>query len=122
MFQVHPARKEEKLLRADGTYIVIGGTSGIGLDLASWMPQKGAKHIVLASRSGASSEAAQKTIQDLTRQGVTVEVCRCDIANPQSVEQNMIPLLSRLPTVRGVVYGAMILRVSFLSQYWTSIN
>ncbi|KAJ5904404.1 hypothetical protein N7504_006787 [Penicillium tannophilum] len=108
--KVHPARKEEKLLRADGTYIVVGGTSGIGLDLASWMPQKGAKHIVLASRSGASTEAAQQTIQDLTRQGVIVEVCRCDISNPQSVEQNMVPLLSRLPPVRGVVYGAMVLR------------
>ncbi|KAJ5938107.1 hypothetical protein N7454_004449 [Penicillium verhagenii] len=108
--KVHPARKQEKLLQADATYIVVGGTSGIGLDLASWMPEKGAKHIVLASRSGASTEAAKQTIQDLTRQGVTVEVCRCDISDPQSVEQNMVPLLSRLPTVRGVVYGAMVLR------------
>ncbi|KAJ6109226.1 hypothetical protein N7486_001460 [Penicillium sp. IBT 16267x] len=108
--KVHPARKAEKLLRADGTYIVVGGTSGIGLDLASWMPQKGAQHIVLVSRSGASTEAARQTIQDLTCQGVTVEVCRCDISDSQSVEQNMIPLLSRLPTVRGVVYGAMVLR------------
>lgn len=84
------------------------------------MPQKGAKNIVLASRSGASTEAAQQTIRDLTRQGVTVEVCRCDISDPKSVEQNMIPLLSRLPTVRGVVYGAMILRVSYPSPHWKS--
>ncbi|KAJ5628114.1 hypothetical protein N7490_010342 [Penicillium lividum] len=108
--KVHPARKEEKLLHAEGTYIVVGGTSGIGLDLASWMPNKGAKHIVLVSRSGASTEEAQKTIQDLKSRGVAVEVCRCDVSNPQSVEQNMVPLLSRLPTVRGVIYGAMVLR------------
>lgn len=51
-------RKEEKLLRADATYIVVGGTSGIGLDIASWMPQKGARHLVLVSRSGAATEMA----------------------------------------------------------------
>ncbi|KAJ6013440.1 hypothetical protein N7540_008031 [Penicillium herquei] len=110
MVKVHPARKEEKLLRADGTYIVVGGTSGIGLDIASWMPQKGAKHIVLVSRSGPSTDLARTTIDDLKSQGITVEVCRCDISSPQHVEQNMVPLLRKLPPVRGVVYGAMVLR------------
>ena len=100
------------MLKADGTYIVVGGTSGIGLDLASWMPQKGAKNIILVSRSGASTDMAKKTIEDLTSQGIRVEVCRCDISDSQSVEQNIVPLLSQMPQVRGVVYGAMVLRVS----------
>ncbi|KAJ5091765.1 hypothetical protein NUU61_006635 [Penicillium alfredii] len=110
LVKVHPARKEEKLLRPDASYIVVGGTGGIGLDIASWMPQKGAKHLVLVSRSGASTEKAQQTVQDLKSEGVTVEVCRCDVSNQQSVEQNLAPLLSRMPPVRGVVYGAMVLR------------
>lgn len=96
----------------------MGGTSGIGLDIASWMPQKGARHIVLVSRSGAATEMAQKTIYDLTQQGVTVEVCRCDISSQDSVEQNLSPLLSKLPPVRGVVYGAMVLRVSTSRNFW----
>ncbi|KAJ5291777.1 hypothetical protein N7478_001028 [Penicillium angulare] len=110
MVKVHPARKEEKLLRADSTYIVVGGTSGIGLDIASWMPQKGATHIVLVSRSGASTDLARETIQDLTSQGITVEVCRCDISCAERVQESLRPLLARLPTVRGVIYGAMVLR------------
>ncbi|KAJ5082272.1 hypothetical protein N7532_011315 [Penicillium argentinense] len=108
--KVHPARKEEKLLSPDATYVVVGGTSGIGLDIASWMPQKGARHIVLVSRSGASTELAQKTIHDLIQDGVTVEVCRCDVSSKESVEQNLAPPLTRLPPVKGVVYGAMVLR------------
>lgn len=112
ILQVYPARREEKLLRSDATYIVVGGTSGIGLDIASWMPQKGARHIVLVSRSGAATEMAQNTIHDLKQQGVTVDVCRCDISSQQSVEENLSPLLSDLPPTRGVVYGAMVLRVS----------
>ncbi|KAJ5578008.1 uncharacterized protein N7459_006972 [Penicillium hispanicum] len=108
--KVHPARKEEKLLRADATYVVVGGTNGIGLDIASWMPQKGARHLVLVSRSGAATELAQKTINDLTSDGVMVEVCPCDISSEQNVEDSLAPLLRRMPPVRGVVYGAMVLR------------
>lgn len=109
---MHPARKEEKLLHADGTYVVVGGTSGIGLDIASWMPSKGARNIVLVSRSGASTESAQKTIAELQSNGVTVKVCRCDVSSEQSVADNLTSLLSQMPPVRGVVYGAMVLRVS----------
>lgn len=109
---MHPARKEEKLLSSDATYIIVGGTSGIGLDIASWMPTKGARNLVLVSRSGSATELAQSTIQGLTQDGVTVEVCRSDISNQENVEQNLAPLLSRMPPVRGVVYGAMVLKVS----------
>ncbi|KAJ5314084.1 uncharacterized protein N7443_000968 [Penicillium atrosanguineum] len=110
MVKVHPARKEEKLLSPDATYIIVGGTSGIGLDIASWMPSKGAKHLVLVSRSGASTELAQKTIHELTQNGATVEICRSDISSQESVEQALGPILTRMPPVRGVVYGAMVLR------------
>lgn len=92
--------------------MIVGGTSGIGLDIASWLPEKGAKNIILVSRSGVKTEIAGQTVQDLTRQGVNVEVCRCDVAEKQSVVQNLVPLLARMPPVRGVVYGAMVLRVS----------
>ncbi|KAJ5832327.1 hypothetical protein N7474_000638 [Penicillium riverlandense] len=110
MVKVYPPRKEEALLRPDASYVVVGGTGGIGLDLASWLPQKGARHLVLVSRSGASTEMAKKAVEDLTHAGVTVDVCRCDIANQQSVDQKLAPLLSRSPPVGGVIYGAMVLR------------
>ena len=59
---------------------------------------------------------SQKTVEDLIHAGVTVDVCRCDIANQQSVEQNLAPLLSRSLPVRGVIYGAMVLRVLFFTS------
>ncbi|KAF3030660.1 t1pks [Penicillium rubens] len=110
MVKVHPARRDENLLRADASYIIVGGTGGIGLDIASWLPEKGAKNLILVSRSGVKTETAGQTIQDLTRQGVNVEVCCCDVADQQSVEQNLVPLLARMPPARGVVFGAMVLR------------
>ncbi|CAG8389850.1 unnamed protein product [Penicillium salamii] len=110
MVKVHPARRDENLLQSDASYVIVGGTGGIGLDIAGWMPEKGAKNLVLVSRSGASTENAKKAIEEIKLKGVNVEVCRCDVSDKQSVEQQLVPLLSRLPPARGVVYGAMVLR------------
>ncbi|THD00081.1 hypothetical protein EYZ11_000406 [Aspergillus tanneri] len=110
LVKVHPARKLEKLLPPNASYIVVGGTGGIGLDLASWLPSKGATHLILVSRSGAASKEAQQIVQDLTQKGVTVEVCRCDISNVTDVEENLGAALRQMPPVHGVIYGAMVLR------------
>ncbi|KAJ5135703.1 Acyl transferase/acyl hydrolase/lysophospholipase [Penicillium bovifimosum] len=110
MVKVHPARRDENLLRADASYIIVGGTGGIGLDIATWLPEKGAKNIILVSRSGPKTEKAKETIQDIIRQGVNVEICCCDVADKKSVEHNLVPLLARMPPARGVVFGAMVLR------------
>ncbi|KAG0155247.1 hypothetical protein PDIDSM_821 [Penicillium digitatum] len=110
LVKVHPARRDENLLRADASYIIVGGTGGIGLNIASWLPERGAKNLILVSRSGAKTENAEQTIQNLSRQGINVEVCCCDVSDKQSVEQSLVPLLTRMPPARGVVFGAMVLR------------
>ena len=49
---------------ADGLHIVIGGTSGFGLATAVWLAERGARHLVLASRSGRLSEADLNEVED----------------------------------------------------------
>ena len=100
------------MLKPDASYVVVGGTGGIGFDIASWLPEEGAKHLALVSRSGVKDEKNLQTIRDLSRDGVMIEICRCDVSDIHSVEQNLVPLLQRMPPVRGVVYGALVLRVS----------
>src|ERR1019366_6733835 len=43
--------------RADRCYLISGGASGFGLEIARWMVERGARHLVLLSRSGSKSEA-----------------------------------------------------------------
>ena len=38
-------------LRDDGTYLVTGGLGGLGLKVARWLADRGAKHLVLVGRS-----------------------------------------------------------------------
>lgn len=49
-----------RLLKTDATYLITGGTGGIGRSLARWMFAQGAGNVVLFGRSGSSRpEVAQ---------------------------------------------------------------
>lgn len=100
------------LLRKDATYILIGGTGGLGRSMAAWMVQKGAQHIVLLSRSGSVRGAAAKEIQDLIDAGANILVRSCDVSSQQDVNDLIHHGLSSLPPIRGVIHGAMVLDVS----------
>lgn len=100
------------LLRPDASYILIGGTGGLGRSMAKWMASKGAKNIVLVSRRAAINEKVQALIDNLAPLGVQVIVKACDVSSRQSVETLINQEMKDLPPVRGVVQGAMVLRVS----------
>jgi NAD(P)-dependent dehydrogenase (short-subunit alcohol dehydrogenase family) len=41
----------------DGTFLITGGTGGLGLGLARWLVAHGARHLALLSRRGATRDA-----------------------------------------------------------------
>ena len=41
-------------LDGNATYLVTGGTSGLGLTTANWLVEKGARHLAIVSRNGFS--------------------------------------------------------------------
>ena len=49
--------------------------------LVSRIASKGAKNLILLSRSGASSASAQQLVQELCNKGVRVEAFACDVTN-----------------------------------------
>jgi NADPH:quinone reductase-like Zn-dependent oxidoreductase/malonyl CoA-acyl carrier protein transacylase len=103
--------KRIALLRDDATYILIGGTGGLGRSMAKWMVSKGAKNIVLLSRSGELRGKAKEQIDELNTGGANIVVRSCDVANRASVDQLISGGLADLPPVRGIVHGAMVLHV-----------
>ncbi|OAA65486.1 polyketide synthase [Niveomyces insectorum RCEF 264] len=107
-----PSHKEfVDLLRPDATYILIGGTGGLGRSMARWMAGKGARHIVLVSRTGSATGVVKTLIDDLAAQtGAQVVVRQCNVVDRQSVDDLLSQGLAGLPPVRGVVHGTMVLR------------
>lgn len=79
--------------------------------MAKWLSTKGARNIVLVSRSANINSKVQALIDELAINGTRVVVKPCDVSQQHTVEA-LIDSLSDLPPVRGVVHGAMVLKVS----------
>lgn len=109
--QAVPAKLSDTLLRDDGAYLIIGGTGGLGRSMTRWMARKGAKHIILASRSSSVSESVQSLIDDLSEEKVEVVVRKCDVSKKEDVGK-LVRESSTSHTIRGVIHSAMVLHVS----------
>nr|POF04498.1 reducing polyketide synthase pks1 [Quercus suber] len=107
------SKHSNKILKADASYIIIGGTGGLGRSMAKWMASRGAKFIILVSRSATLSPKVLHLIDELAHQGVTVQVHPCDVSHREHVDSLIKTVESEAPPVRGVVQGAMVLKVSF---------
>lgn len=100
-------------LKAEASYIIVGGFGGIGRRICEWMVDHGARHLVILSR-GAKKESF---VASLNSRGCAVSHYMCDVADQSQLDsvlrehQNS----SKRP-VRGVIQGAMVLRDSLFSQ------
>jgi len=104
-----PRSSEALALPADATYLVTGGLSGFGLRTAEWLADKGARHLVLVSRSGPASETAQQAVKALQDRGVTVHAAACDVTDRQALQDLLTRTARELPPLRGVVHAAMVI-------------
>lgn len=84
--------------------------------MAKWMLGKGAKNIVLLSRSGVVKGKAKEQIDELNAAGANIVIRRCDVANKADVESLLNEGLAGLPPVRGLIHGAMVLHVSLANH------
>ena len=100
---------------ADGTYLVTGGLGGLGLAVAQWLAERGARHLVLAGRR-APDEAARLAVDALTRAGAHVHVARVDVADPKQVADMLAEIAERMPPLKGVVHAAGVLDDGILLQ------
>lgn len=98
----------------EGTYWLAGGLGGFGLQIARWMVEHGARHLVLGGRSSSVSAEAQEAIGQLESLGAAVSVIPADITQPGEVQRVLEQIDSSLPTLVGVIHTAMVLEDKLL--------
>ncbi len=103
-----PPEKVEMEVRADATYLITGGLSGLGLTVAEWMATKGARHLVLLGRRGATPEA-QAALARMAKAGVEVVVERIDVSQEAQLGGLLRKIDGAMPPLRGVVHSAVTL-------------
>ena len=80
--------------------------------MAKWMVNDlGAKSIILISRSGIDGAGAAEAVKQLSRPDVAITVRKCDVADREELLALHQDFADTLPPIRGVVQGAMVLRV-----------
>ncbi|OZV75710.1 hypothetical protein CA850_28135 [Micromonospora echinospora] len=105
----------DDLVRADGAYLITGGLGGLGLHVARWLVDRGARALVLVGRSGVT-DANRADVAALRDAGARVEVVRADIARPDEVTRLVDEVTATLPPLRGVVHAAGVLDDGILLQ------
>ncbi|KAI0569631.1 Beta-ketoacyl synthase domain-containing protein [Pyrenophora tritici-repentis] len=94
---------------SDATYI-IAGLGGIGREIGRWLAKRGAKHLVLLSRSATSCKENIVYAKDLYRNyGTSAWLFDCDIADRTAL-QKVLANIGHLPPVKGVINGAMVMK------------
>lgn len=90
------------------TWLITGGLGGIGLALAHWMAERGARHLVLVGRS-APGAAAEAELARLRTAGTEVRVVQADVSDPNDLSRVWDGLGRELPPLKGVFHAAGVL-------------
>jgi len=111
---IEVSKKQEVLFKTDKTYLITGGTKGLGLEIAKWLVGKGVKNLALVSRSGLKEEKVKKQINELSSLGVNVKVYAADVADEVQMAQVFEQIDKELPSIVSIFHCAMILDDGFL--------
>ena len=116
----HQSTGPAPIVRPDGQYLVTGGLSGLGLEVAEWLVARGARHISLVGRRGANSPDALDVAGRLTAAGATVTVRAVDVGDEDALGAFLAERRMAGPPLRGVVHAAGVIDDAvFASQDWS---
>ena len=93
----------------DKIHLITGGFGGFGIETARWLVARGARHLMLMGRSGATSAAARAAIAELAVEGVRVRAESIDITDRAALQRVFGRFGRDLPQLGGVIHAAMVL-------------
>lgn len=101
--------QKPRVATSDATYLVTGGYSGFGFEVAKWLARNGAQHLVLLGRTGKAPRDVSRQIEGLRANGIDIEVAAGDVARPDVVKNVVERIRTSMPPLRGIVHAAMVL-------------
>ncbi|MFF3568737.1 type I polyketide synthase [Nocardia jiangxiensis] len=91
---------------SDATYLVTGGFGGFGMAIGRWLVMRGARRLVLAGRSGASTEDARAQLEAWRTIGVEVLEEKLDVTDGEAVAAMVTRAHTAEHPLRGVFHAA----------------
>ncbi|KAI2689896.1 hypothetical protein CBS147355_347 [Penicillium roqueforti] len=115
--KVLPPAPKPIILSPKASYLVVGGLGGIGKSVAQMLVDRGARHLVLLSRSASTLDHSRKAfVRSLEAHGTTVTLHSCDIADKSQLMAVFADCARRMLPVKGVIQAAMVLKDCIFEQ------
>ncbi|KAI0101373.1 hypothetical protein GGR51DRAFT_530505 [Nemania sp. FL0031] len=118
-YDVKP-RLELPKFEENASFLLVGGTGGIGRALSAFMAENGAKELIILSRNAGLNPADTDLYTELQSMGCSVVFAKGDVCDEAAVSS---ALLKATRPVRGIVQLSMVLRDQNFSdmtfEQWT---
>lgn len=95
-------------IRSDASYLITGGLGGLGLVVAQWMIEHGARYLALVSRHEPESETVRAAISRM-QEHAQVLVILADISQRNQAQALLARIKQELAPLRGIVHAAGVL-------------
>lgn len=115
-------------IRSDASYLITGGLGGVGLEVARWLAQRGARRLVILGRTPVPPRAAWQSaqgavasivgaIRSIEAIGANVHYASVDVGNAAALQSFLATYESEgWPALRGVVHAAGITDDRLITQ------
>ncbi|MEK2478742.1 type I polyketide synthase [Streptomyces noursei] len=112
----HRAGRPARTWAPRGTTLITGGSGTLAPQLARWLAERGAEHVVLVSRRGADAPGVPELLAEAAESGTEVTVAACDITDRDAVAALLADLTADGRTLRTVVHAAAAIELSALAD------
>jgi myxalamid-type polyketide synthase MxaB len=111
---LHP----QGMIKEDSTYLITGGLGGLGLLVAQWMVERGARHLVLIGRRE-PKDAVRSQLKELEKHA-KVRVAQADVSQIEQLARVLADIDPSYP-LKGIIHAAGVLSDGTLrKQNWAS--
>ncbi|GAA2710208.1 MULTISPECIES: SDR family NAD(P)-dependent oxidoreductase [Streptomyces] len=104
-----PATPPAERIREEGTYLILGGAGGIGLELTAWLVRTYRAKVVLLGRSELD-EARRERLRTLDPGGTRVSYRRADATDPAALRDAVAWTRATHGALHGVFHATIVLR------------
>jgi myxalamid-type polyketide synthase MxaB len=94
-----------QVVKTNGSYLITGGMGALGLQVANWLAEEGAKHLILLGRSQ-PTRSVQQEIEQLKQQGITVDLIQIDLSDCEAVTNLFENFNSTQTKIKGIIHAA----------------
>lgn len=115
-------QQQDSSFSSEATYLITGGTGGLGLRCAQWLIEQGATRLILLGRSQPEASKLQ-AIEELKALGASIEFRAADVSNYEELKIIFEEIHQTASPLKGIFHLAGILNDGLIHQQdWPSFK